>query len=229
MLAQRLGLSINSTSPLRDWSPTHEPSLEAWYQFGAGITLNGSDVSEWADSSSNGIDMVQNTAAEQPAYSGGVLTFVSSAKDNLQTTGQISLSGDFTIGIIFNPSISAPGTLLGDNAGGTAGHEFIKYTSTTNLRIKIDNTAANIGLDSGTFGDDYIVLTRVSNVLTLWKNGVAQSSTPTLSGTSDIDSIGVRESDNDYLDGTIMEIQIYSSSSTPLTTNINDRLEAILL
>ena len=97
------------------------------------------------------------------------------------------------------------------------------------MRIKIDNTAANIALDSGTFGDDYIVLTRVSNVLTLWKNGVAQSSTPTLSGTSDIDSIGVREENQDYLDGTIMEIQIYSSSSTPLTTNVNDRLQSILL
>ena len=227
MLAQRLGLSINSTRPLGKWSPDDETSLDAWYQNQVGITLNGSDVSAWADSSSNGYDMVQAAATEQPSYAGGRLTFVSADKNNLQTEGQISLTGDFTIGITFSPTISAPGTLLGDNAGGSAGHEFIKYTSTTNLRLKIDNTTANLPLDSGTFGDDYIVITRVSDVLNLWKNGVVQSTTPSLSGTADIDAIGVRQSDQDYLDGIIEEIQIYSSSSTDLTTNVNDRLASL--
>jgi hypothetical protein len=223
MLALKLGLSLVSNRKLGAWLPTNETSVVAWYQKGEGITLNGSDVSAWADSA-NSYDMEQSTAGQQPAYSAGVLTFVSSAKDNLQTSGQISLTDDFTIGFIFNPAIAAPGTILGDNADGTAGHEFIKYTAADNLRIKIDNTAANIPLDSGTFGDDYLVLTRVSNVLTLYKDGVAQSTTPTLSGTSDIDAIGVREENNDYLDGTIEEIQIYSSSSDPLTTNVNNRL-----
>jgi hypothetical protein len=226
MLAQRLGLSINSTRPLGAWSPDDETSLEAWYQNAVGITLNGSDVSEWADSSTNGYDMTAS-GSEQPAYSGGILTFVSADSNNLQTTGQISLSGDFTIGVIFKPTISAPGTLLGDNAGGSPGHEFIKYTSTTNLRLKIDNSVGNLPLDSGTFGDDYIVITRVSNVLTLWKDGVAQSTTPTLSGTADIDAIGVRQTNQDYLDGAIKEIQIYSSSSADLTANVNDRLASI--
>jgi len=227
MLALKLGLSLVSTPLLGGWSPDDETSLEGWYQNAVGITLNGSDVSAWADSSSNGYDMVQATAAEQPAYSGGVLTFVSADKNNLQTAGQISLTGDFTIGFMFNPAIAGPGTILADNAGGSAGQEFIKYTSSTNLRIKIDSSTANIPLDSGSFGDDYIVLTRVSNVLTLWKNGVAQSTTPTLAGTSDIDAIGVRESDNDYFDGTIEEIQIYSSSSSTLTSNVNDRLSTL--
>jgi|6_EtaG_2_1085325.scaffolds.fasta_scaffold26908_4 hypothetical protein len=221
MLALKLGLSLVSNRKLGGWLPTNETSLEAWYQKGEGIDLNGSDVAGWRDSSSNGIDMVQATVAEQPAYSGGVLTFVSADKDNLQTAGQISLTGDFTIGFIFNPAIAAPGTILADN---TTASEFMKYTAADNLRIKIDGSTANIALDSGTFGDDYLVLTRVSDVLTLWKNGVAQTTTPTLSGTSDIDAIGVRDSDQDYLDGTIEEIQIYSSSSAALTTNVNNRL-----
>ena len=227
MLKLGLNLSLSSLRPMGVWSPDDETSLEAWYQNAVGITLSGSDVRTWEDSSTNNIDMSQLTAAQQPAYSGGVLTFVSSAKESLQSSGQISLSGDFTIGVIFNPAISAPGTLLGDNAGGTVGHEFIKYTSTTNLRLKIDNATANIPLDAGTFGDDYIVITRVSDVLTLWKNGVAQSTTPTLAGTSDIDTIGARQTDQDYLDGTIEEIQIYSSSSATLTANINDRLSSL--
>jgi hypothetical protein len=227
MLSLKQGLSLDSIRLQGKWKPTDEASVEAWYQNAVGITLNGSDVSAWADSSSNGIDMVQATASKQPAYSAGALTFVSSAEEHLQTTGQISLSGDFTIGVVFNPSISAPGTILGDNAGGSVGHEFFKYTSTTNLRVKIDNSTANITLDSGTFGDDYIVVTRVSNVLTLWKNGVAQSDTETLSGTADIDSIGVRLTGQDYLDGVIKEIQIFSSSSADLTANINDRLSTL--
>ena len=225
MLKLGLGLSLSSIRPQGVWSPTDETSLEAWYQKEEGITLNGSDVSAWADSSTNGYDMVQTDATEQPAYSAGVLTFVSADKNNLQTAGQISLTGAFTIGFIFNPAISAPGTILGDNAGGTAGHEFLKYTSTTNLRIKIDNSSANIPLDSGTFGDDYLVLTRsATNSFQLWKNGVAQSTTPVLSGTSDIDAIGIRQINTDPLDGTIEEIQIYSSASVALTANINDRL-----
>ena len=226
MLQQRLGLSLTTIKNVGGWSPDDETSLQAWYQNAVGITLNGSDVSQWDDSSANGYDMTAS-GTEQPAYSAGVLTFVSADSNNLQTTGQISLTGDFTLGFVFNPSISAPGTLLGDNAGGSAGHEFIKYTSTTNLRLKIDNSAGNLPLDSGTFGDDYIVVTRVSNVLTLWKNGVAQSTTPTLAGTADIDAIGVRMENQDFLDGTIKEIQIYSSSSAGLTANVNDRLSTL--
>ena len=227
MLQQRLGLSLTTIKSVGGWSPDDETSLQAWYQNAVGITLNGSDVSQWADSSTNGYNMVQATATEQPAYSAGILTFDSADTNNLQTTGQISLTGDFTIGFIFRPAIPSPGTIFGDNAGGTVGYEFIKYTSTTNFRIRIDNSAANISLDSGTFGDDYLVITRVSDVLTLWKNGVAQSTTPTLNGTADIDAIGVRESSQDYLDGTIKEIQIYSSSSAGLTANVNDRLSTL--
>jgi hypothetical protein len=223
MLALKQDLSLVSVEN-DSWLPTDETGLVVWYQNQVGITLNGSDVSEWADSSINGYDMVQATASEQPAYSAGVLTFVSANDEHLQTTGQVSLTGNFTIGVIFNPAISAPGTLLGDN---TTANEFFKYTSTTNLRLKIDSTIANLPLDSGTFGDNYIVITRVSNVLTLWKDGVAQSTTPTLAGTADIDAIGVRNSDQDFLDGTIKEIQIYSSSSTALTSNVNDRLSTL--
>ena len=224
MLAQRLGLSINSTRPLGKWSPDDEPKLVAWYQNAVGISLNGSDVSGWVDSAPAGLyDMVQATATEQPAYSGGVLTFVSADNNNLQTVGQISLTGDFTVGFVANTS-TTNGTILGDN---TTANEFFKYSTASQFRIKIDGTIANITLDSGTFGDDYLVVTRASNVLTLYKDGVAQSSTPTLSGTADIDAIGIRQTDQDTLDGVIKEIQIFSSSSADLTANINDRLSTL--
>jgi len=224
MLAQRLGLSINSTRPLGKWSPDDEPKLVAWYQNAVGISLNGSDVSGWVDSAPAGLyDMVQATATEQPAYSGGVLTFVSADNNNLQTVGQISLTGDFTVGFVANTS-TTNGTILGDN---TTANEFFKYSTASQFRIKIDGTIANITLDSGTFGDDYLVVTRASNVLTLYKDGVAQSTTPTLAGTADIDVIGIRATDTNGYDGTVKEIQIYSSSSADLTANVNDRLSTL--
>lgn len=225
MLAQRLSLSLPTIKPLGGWSPDDESSLVAWYQNAVGITLNGSDVSAWTDSSSNSYDMVQATASEQPAYSGGVLTFVSSTNENLQTAGQISLTGDFTIGIKSNPAIAAAGSFLADNTTTT---ELFKYDNATRIKVKIDSANVNLDLDSGTFGDDYLVITRVSNVLTLWHNGTAQTgTTPTAAGTSDIDAIGIRATDVDAYDGTIQEIQIYSSSSADLTANVNDRLSTL--
>ena len=226
MLALKLGLSLVTIRPQGKWSPDDETSLVAWYQKGEGITLNGSDVSAWADSSSNSYDMVQATAGEQPAYSAGVLTFVSANDENLQTSGQISLTGDFTVGIKSSPAISVAGTFLADN---TTSGELFKYQTSSRITVKIDGSSStNLDLDSGTFGDDYLVITRVSNVLTLWQNGVAQTgTTPTLSGTADIDCIGIRKTDIDGFDGTIEEIQIYSSSSADLTANINDRLSTL--
>lgn len=226
MLCQRLGLSLPTLKRLGGWSPIDEDTLEAWYQNAVGITLNGSDVSQWADSSTNSYDMVQATASEQPAYSSGVLTFVPTDTNNLQTTGQISLSSDFTIGIKLTPS-AFNNVVLADN---TTVHEFFKITNSSQLRIRMDSSGnqANLDLDSGTFGDDYLVITRVSNVLTLWQNGVVQTgTTPTLSGTSDIDAIGVRRTDLNAYAGDIKEIQIYSTSSAALTANVNDRLSTL--
>ena len=227
MLALKLGLSLVSTPKLGGaWSPDEEGSLVAWYQNQVGITLNGSDVSHWEDSSSNNYDMIQtDEVTEQPAYSGGVLTFVSANLENLQTSGtQISLTDDFTLGLRINTS-TTNGAFLSDN---TSASEYFKYATSSRIACRIGGSSTtNLDLDSGTFGDDYIVITRLSDVLTLWKNGVAQTGTQTLAGTSLIDVIGLRRTDANAFDGTISEIQIYNSSSADLTANINDRLSTL--
>tara|TARA_R110000824_G_scaffold77427_2_gene195807 strand:+ start:67 stop:738 length:672 start_codon:yes stop_codon:yes gene_type:complete len=223
MLSLKQGLSLESIRLQGKWSPDDETSLVAWYQNAVGITLNGSDVSAWADSSSNSYDMVQADATEQPAYSAGTLTFASANKTNLQTAGQISLTGDFTIGIKCTPT-AFDGSFLADNTTST---ELFKFISTTKIKVKIDSANVNLDLDSGTFGDDYLVITRISNVLRLYHNGVIQASNPTAAGTSDIDAIGIRSTNVDGYDGDIEEIQIYSSASAALTANINDRLSGL--
>ena len=224
MLALKLGMSLVSSNRVGGWNPDDESSLEAWYQNAVGIALNGSDVSRWDDSSANSNDMVQATASAQPAYSAGVVTFDSASTENLQTTGQITLADEFTLAIRLYPT-SFSNVVIADN---TTANEFIKITNSSTIRIKVDGSVADFTLDSGTFGDDYIVFTRDgSNLVTLYRNGVAQSDTETRAGTVDIDCIGVRATDTNAYAGTIEEIQIYSSTSAALTANVNDRLSSI--
>ena len=227
MLALKQALSLVSTKVAGGaaWTPTDEGKLEAWYENKVGITRNGSTVSEWADQSTNSRDMVQADATEQPAYNTvtGDLTFDSSNDTNLQTTSQMSFSADFTLGIKMFPT-STNGTFVADN---TTANELFKISASDAITIKIDGSTSVISLDSGTFGDDYIVLTRASDVFTLYKNGVAQSNPQTLAGTIDIDAIGIRRTDVNGFDGTIQEVQIYSISNATLTANINARLSTL--
>ena len=226
MLALKQALSLVSTKVGggASWSPTDESSLEAWYKFKVGITLNGSAVSDWADSSSKGRDMVQADELEQPAYSVGTLTFDASNGTNLQTTSQISVSSDFTLGIKMNPS-STNGTFVADN---TTANELFKISASDSITIKVDGNTVVLSTDGGAaIGDDYIVLSRASNVFTMYRNGVAQGSPQTLAGTIDIDAIGIRRTDVNGFDGTIKEVQIYSTSNATLTANINARLSTL--
>lgn len=220
----KLGLSniIASKVSGSSWQPTDEGTVVAWYKKDTGITHSSGAVSEWADSA-NSYDMVQNDATEQPTYANNTITFDGN-NDSLQSASQISLTGAFTIGIKINPSAFGD-TFLADN---TINNELFKYTTSSQIRVKIDGSQANINKDTGTFGDDYIVIIRdSSNNFFLWVNGVEQAPGSTIAGTCDIDAIGIRNPDTDSFNGDITEIQIFSSESTDLTNNINSRLATL--
>ena len=220
MLALKQALSLSSTKILGAWSPGQEASLVAWYQYQTGITLAGSNVSEWADYT--GVyDMRQLTAINQPAYSSGTLTFDSANTEFLQSPPQITLAGDFTIGFRVEPIGTFLGTVLGDN---TTANEFMKFNGAASFRVNIDGTAQNFVITSA--GDNYYVLTRSGTTVTLHQNGTATSPTRTFSGTADIDTIGDSNSSASF-NGTMKEIQIYSSTSAALTANINTRLAGL--
>ena len=225
MLSLKQSLGLNSIRPLGGWKPSDEgANLIAWYKNKVGITLNGSDVSAWADSSTNSHTMVQATASEQPAYnaSTGALTFDASADQNLQTTTQMTFSGAFTIGLRLFPTADNA-VVIGDN---TTSNEFFKIITSTRLRFKTDGSQRDMDLDSGSLlTDNYLVITRnSSNLITIHFNGSAQSDTETLSGTADIDAIGVRHPDTNPYAGVIKEIQIFDTESTALTANVNTYL-----
>tara|TARA_R100000963_G_C4640707_1_gene104350 strand:- start:343 stop:1038 length:696 start_codon:yes stop_codon:yes gene_type:complete len=231
MLALKQALSLVST-PLPKWTPVHDESLVAWWQHATGITDGGSPnyrVSQWDDQSDNDNHFKQSQLTERPVNgtgaTSGVLTFTPAASENLDTTSQISLAGDFTIGVALYLAAGG-GVLLADN---TTSGEFIRFFSTTVMRIKIDNaTAVDITKDEGNFLEKgYLVLTRTSDLITLHWNGVAQADTETLSGTADIDNLGLRRTDTNPYDGTVSEVMIFSSSSAALTAEVNARLSLI--
>ena len=218
----RLGLSLSSMQKYGAWQPSDETGLKAWYKYQTGITLNGSDVSAWADSSENSFDMVQATASEQPAYNSGAIDFDASASQSLQTGTDIELSGAFTLGLRLFPALNNV-IVLGDN---TINNEFFKITSSTKLRFKTDGSFIDITVNDGDLtADNYLVITRnASNLVSLYINGTLQTNTGTLSGTANIDAIGVRNPDANPYDGTISEIQIFDTESAALTANVNTYL-----
>ena len=223
MLGLKQALSLVSTQSLGgSWQPSDETGLEAWYKFNTGITLNGSDVSAWADSSSNSFNMVQATASEQPSYNSGAIDFDASATQNLGSTSDIVLSGAFTIGIKLHPDVNNV-VVIADNK---QPNEFFKIMNSTDIRFKTDNNEVDLSIDSGSLTSEmYLVITRNSaNLIRLYKNGVAQTDTETLAGTAEINAIGVRRTDNNPYDGTISEIQIFETESTALTANVNTYL-----
>lgn len=232
MLAIKLGQSLPSSEPTR-WLPTDNARLEAWYRKGTGLTLVGSSpstISAWSDQSGNNHNMSQPTLTEQPTWepSNGSIEFDPTDDNSLQLLStQISVSGAFTIGVSIYIS-AAGGIILGDN---TTTGEFIKVFSNNKIRVKIDNaTAVDLQLDSGNLTGAWstLILSRDgSNVITMYWNGVAQADTETLSGTADIDAIGVRATDTNPFDGSIKEVQIFSETTAELINNVHNRLASL--
>ncbi len=58
------------------FNPSDVANLICWYDAALGITLNGPDVSGWADQSGNGNDLAQATPANQPLFVAGSPPFV---------------------------------------------------------------------------------------------------------------------------------------------------------
>lgn len=226
MLALKQALSLVTIKNVSgDWLPSDDRDLRAWYKFNTGISLNGSDVSVWADSSPNSFDMEQETIPEQPAYNSGNIEFTAADTQSLQSASDITLSGAFTIGIKLEPDVDNV-AVIGSN---TTANEFFKITSTTNLRFKTDGSQVDMTINSGTLITSLnLVITRnASNLITIHLDGVAQTDTETLAGTADINAIGVRRTDTNPYDGTISEIQIFGTESTALTANVSTYLSNI--
>ena len=223
-----LGNSVCASQYLGGWLPSDEGSLEAWYRFNTGITLNGSNVSAWADSSSNSFNMVQADTGEQPAFSAGVLTFdPSSDTQNLQSSSSITLDGEFVLGFKINPAASNV-VVIGSNS--TSSEMFKIFESADRLRVKNDSATKDFTLSSGSVLDDaYWVVSRDgSDDVTVFKDGSAVAAAQSVPGTFDINALGVRQTDTNPFSGTMKEVVIFKgTTSTALINNLSTRLSGL--
>jgi len=223
-----LGVSLAREDYAGGWLPSDEASLEAWYKYQSGITLNGSDVSAWADSSSNSFDMVQATASKQPGLSSGNIIFDASQTHELQATDEIVLDGAFVIGFSVNPDIHNVSVL----ASQVTGNEMVKLLNATTVRLKNDSSGnKDFTLSSGDVKDKaYWVIARDgSNNTLVYKDGTAIAISQSVTGTFDIDSLGARQGGTpNYFDGVFREVVIFKGAySLELIANLNVRLLSI--
>jgi len=226
-----LGSSVSANQYPGGWLPSDEARLEAWYRFNTGITLNGSNVSAWADSSSNNFDMRQTDTGEQPAFSAGVLTFdPSSDTQNLESGSSIELDGAFILGFKIDPA--AHGVVVVASNGVV--NEMIKLQSATSFRVKNDGATTNYALETGhdTKDDAYWVISRdSSNNMSVHKDGVLQEAAKSNSGTFDINCLGARRTDLNPYNGTMKEMVVFKGVADAkieaLRLNLETRLSGL--
>lgn len=149
-----IGSTSATSNTLRHWTPADLTTAPvAWYDAlsPSTLTLSGSNVSAWADRSGNGRTMTQGTAANQPLYSAGKVSFAGNS------------------GATSNPNLSYM-TWTGTS------HRAINFTVTASLLLAnggSDQSQAGCVSVAGTNPDWYMGLyqsgstfTRISQILT---------------------------------------------------------------
>ena len=211
------------------WTPDSEESCQAWYKYNTDQNLiNDDECYEWLDQTSYNRHMVQGVDAERPTKGDGedYLTLDSSVDQHLQLAGvtQITLDETFTIGMRLNVD-TTNGTVIGSN---TTSGEIIKFASAVNILVKIDNTARTLTSTEGDFGNNRIIITRTDeNLISVYVDGALQEDTAVLSGTADINALGIRAPNTNGYDGAIYDITIFNSASEQLTNNLEAYLQTV--
>ena len=122
---------------INGWTYTFSPSdvsnLTAWFRADLGVTLNGSNVSNWADQSGNGFDVQQSNPSFQPAF------LASSTNYNNQPI--VSPSGGRNLVRSTTPSNAQPATALfvGASSGPNGDVPFALGNASNGPFIEVNN------------------------------------------------------------------------------------------
>ena len=204
------------------WNPADEASIVAFYKNKTGLTLDGGKVKGWDDSSPNTFNMSQSTTSKMPSYTAATGGVIFSDNDFLNSLTSFILTNEFTIAFKIKANTYL-GYILSDE---TAIEPVLSLNDIDSLGIT--NTigfGASISTTTGNWQDAYVVITRDSaNLVSMTVNGVVQSSTATMTGSTRFSTLGSFNPIFDNFDGSLFELQVYSSTSSTLTTNINERL-----
>ena len=228
-----LGNSIVSSPKLGSaFSLDQISGLQAWYKFNTNITLNGSNVSAWGDSSGNGNNLTQSTASDQPAYNSGDIHF-DETNDNMVMDTMLTLtaSSGFTILTVIstdddatnNQTLFSGADTVGDS--GDNGANFFRYDNSL-WRFRPENgSSGQQTITHDLVDDEKFLLTIVGsndsgslNFAIRYKGSSIGNATSadigTGSDTFKLNIIGDHNTTGQHWDGKISEFVVYNSNLT---------------
>ena len=235
MLGLGLGVNIDPSAG-ESFSLDQISGLQAWYKFDTNITLNGSNVSEWGDSSGNSNDLTQTTASKQPAYNSGNIHF--DETDDLMvmdTELTLTASSGFTIlAVISTDSAAVTNQTLFSGSGDGNGKNFFRYDTTLWRFRPSSGSGSQATINHALTNGEKFLLTVIGSDASgtlnfaVRDNGVAIGNATCLaaagSDTFKLDRIADHNETNQLWDGKISEFVVYNTNLTgdDLTNAEND-------
>lgn len=222
------------SQPRKKWTPKMLPNLKLWLRADLGVTLNGSNVSTWADQSGNGNNVTQGTANKQPLYVASdanirnkpVLDF-DGVRHQLQGDYGAALTGakNWSLIVVYQAdTLTGTRSAVSVGAGGN-GYDFIINFAGTGKREVVAKGVAEMIDGNATSNYEIWTATRdnqATAVTTLRVNGVAQTLTPStvvVSAPGVSVSIGANFAVS-FLDGKVAEVILCSSDISTTASNI---------
>lgn len=209
------------------FTPASVSGMAAWYK-GEELSLaNAAAVTSWADSSGNGNTLTQGTGAQQPTYRTNIVNGLPIVRfdgtndmlANAAPSGFGSQSGQTVFAVVLTNSVADStfhsiavtrpqfNELRLFKEGGTSKYLWQYLIPGGSTTAVFDAGLAELGsfrLITGVFDDS-------SNALDVYRSGVAGTgATDAAAFSSTVINIGARDASNDFWNGDIAEVIIYS-------------------
>lgn len=132
--------------PRNKFNPKKLSGLVIWLKADAGITLNGSNVSDWADQSVNGNNLTQAGATKQPAFVASGINGKASVRgdgsnDVLASSGNVWPTTSLSLFAVLATRAGSTGEFFCDpGVGGDSRHHFYAGTETSIQRFSTGPT-----------------------------------------------------------------------------------------
>lgn len=190
--------------------PTDMAGCQLWLDAGQGITLNGSNVSQWADMSGNNNHAVQNTASAQPQILTNELNGMSSVYfsgtkymlfSGINAYGNISI---FTV----NKALDSGGN-NGTVLGTLTDYDYRHWLGASSFSYQFGSSVTSVSLSS------YNLIESIDNGtnIKIYKNGNIVNTISNIDSNIYIQQLGALTGGNGYaLKGNICELILYTNT-----------------